>query len=143
MFLDASAVVAVLNEEPEGASVKNAIAAAKRLTFSPAVRFEAALALARAMSGSGAARSRAIATASASVDMMMREIDAEEIAITPEIGRLAIEAAAKYGRAVGHRAGLNFGDCLAYACAKIREEDLLFVGDDFPHTDIVAAIRAN
>jgi ribonuclease VapC len=43
------------------------------------------------------------------------------------------------GRARRHRAGLNFGDCLTYAIASLADEPLLFVGDDFGHTDLVAA----
>ena len=45
-----------------------------------------------------------------------------------------------YGRGSGHRAGLNFGDCFAYALAKTRGLPLLFKGDDFAHTDIEAAL---
>jgi ribonuclease VapC len=70
------------------------------------------------------------------VEAMLAEFGATEIAITPEIGRLAIDASMKFGRGSGHRAGLNFGDCLAYACAKSLREPLLFVGQDFVHTDI-------
>lgn len=46
----------------------------------------------------------------------------------------AVEAFARYGRG-RHRAGLNFGDCLAYATASVAGDSLLFVGDDFSHTD--------
>lgn len=52
--------------------------------------------------------------------------------------RVAVEAAWRYGRG-RHRAGLNFGDCLTYAVASLANEALLFVGDDFTHTDLVAA----
>jgi len=40
-----------------------------------------------------------------------------------------------------HKASLNFGDCLAYATASVAEDVLLFVGDDFAHTDIISARR--
>lgn len=52
---------------------------------------------------------------------------------------LAIEAFRRYGKGL-HPAGLNFGDCFAYALAKERGEPLLFKGDDFAQTDIVSAI---
>jgi ribonuclease VapC len=53
-----------------------------------------------------------------------------------EIARIAWR---RFGRGTGHPAGLNFGDCFAYALAKERGEPLLFVGDDFGHTDLRAA----
>jgi ribonuclease VapC len=57
-------------------------------------------------------------------------VDAEQMAI-------AREAARAFGRG-RHRAALNFGDCFSYAVAVSRGEPLLFVGDDFTHTDVVA-----
>jgi ribonuclease VapC len=44
----------------------------------------------------------------------------------------------RFGRGSGHRAGLNFGDCMAYAAASVSRRPLLFKGDDFTHTDIEA-----
>jgi ribonuclease VapC len=51
----------------------------------------------------------------------------------------AAEAFRRYGRG-RHRAALNFGDCLAYATASVAGDSLLFVGDDFRHTDLPAAL---
>lgn len=51
---------------------------------------------------------------------------------------MAVGAFVRYGRG-RHRAGLNFGDCLTYAVASLADEPLLFVGDDFAHTDLTAA----
>jgi ribonuclease VapC len=137
MFLDASAIVAVLNKEPEWTRLSRMLEAADRITVSPTVKFEAVLALTRIRAvRPGNAREVAMGKMIQSVESMLAECGAEEIAITPEIGRLAINASAKYGRGSGHRAKLNFGDCLAYACAKSLREPLLFVGQDFVHTDI-------
>ena len=52
--------------------------------------------------------------------------------------RVAVGAFVRYGRG-RHRAGLNFGDCFSYAVASLADEPLLFVGDDFAHTDLTAA----
>lgn len=60
--------------------------------------------------------------------------------MTIEISRLAVEAALRYGRGSGHAAKLNFGDCISYAFAKHLDLPLLFVGDDFGHTDIKPAL---
>ena len=46
-----------------------------------------------------------------------------------------------YGEGMGHKAGLNFGDCLAYAVAKVANIPLLFKSDDFLHTDIQPAYQ--
>jgi ribonuclease VapC len=56
--------------------------------------------------------------------------------VTAEQARIAREAHSRFGRGTGHRARLNFGDCFAYALAKDLDEPLLFVGQDFVHTDV-------
>lgn len=55
-------------------------------------------------------------------------------------GRAAIRARMAYGKGTGHRARLNFGDTFTYALAKVRGAPLLFVGDDFAHTDLAPAL---
>ena len=61
-------------------------------------------------------------------------------AVTSAQAQLARRAYRAYGKGTGHPAGLNFGDCFAYALAKETREPLLFKGDDFSRTDIEAAI---
>ena len=56
--------------------------------------------------------------------------------MSANLARAAIAAAARFGRAVGHPADLNFGDCFSYALAATREDALLFIGDDFAETDV-------
>jgi ribonuclease VapC len=137
MFLDASAIVAVLNREPGWNRLREKLDAAERVAVSPTVKFEAVLALTRIRAAhSGKAREAAMVKVVESVEAMLAACDAREISITPDIGRLAIDASAKFGRGSAHRAKLNFGDCLAYACAKSLRGPLLFVGKDFTHTDI-------
>ena len=70
-------------------------------------------------------------------------LERSDIAIAPideKQARAALEARLVYGRGVGHRAGLNYGDCFAYALARVRNLPLLYKGDDFTHTDIVSAL---
>lgn len=52
----------------------------------------------------------------------------------------ALMAHARFGKGTGHAAGLNFGDCLAYAIAKVEGVPLLFKGGDFAHTDVESAL---
>jgi len=54
--------------------------------------------------------------------------------------REALRARVRYGRGFGHAARLNYSDCFAYALAKTRNLPLLFIGDDFTHTDVVSAL---
>jgi ribonuclease VapC len=59
--------------------------------------------------------------------------------VTEDQARIAREAYRDFGKGSGHPAKLNFGDCFAYALAKVSCEPLLFEGDDFAHTDISSA----
>ncbi len=141
MFIDASAIVAILNEEPEADALVNCIETAGELImFSPLVRFEATVSLAKARTRGGRLNADILDKATAAVDLFLEEIEAVEVAVTPEIGRLAVAASGRYGKVVGHSAALNFGDCFAYACARAQEQTLLFVGGDFSQTDAVKAL---
>jgi ribonuclease VapC len=66
---------------------------------------------------------------------LLRELDVTTVHFTTEHHDAAWRAYERYGRG-RHKAGLNFGDCLSYAVAKLAADELLFVGDDFRHTDI-------
>jgi hypothetical protein len=57
-------------------------------------------------------------------------------------GTFTVAWQSDFGKGSGHKAGLNFGDCFAYALAKSTGEELLFKGDDFGHTDITPALAA-
>ncbi|MDF2115557.1 type II toxin-antitoxin system VapC family toxin [Roseiarcaceae bacterium H3SJ34-1] len=65
------------------------------------------------------------------VDAFVEDLGAEEMIISPEIGKQALTASATYGKSVEHVADLNFGDCFSYACAKVLGVALLYKGDDF------------
>ncbi len=141
MFVDASAIVAVLNQEPGWPElVKRLDEAEGRCIVSPLVRFEATLSLARAAAAAATKGARPkpelIATAAELVDELIDTIGARDVPITNEIGKAAVDAAMSYGKIVGHPAALNFGDCFAYACAKSNEVGLIFKGNDFAHTDL-------
>ncbi|ATU92368.1 VapC toxin family PIN domain ribonuclease [Phyllobacterium zundukense] len=138
MFVDASVIVAIIREEPGFEELEKRIASADGAFFvSPLVKFEASNALARARSGATKRpSSNMLRQAQAAVDEFIEALGAEEISISPEIGNGAIEASCLYGKAVGHPAGLNLGDCFAYACAKACQVDLFYKGNDFAATDL-------
>lgn len=61
--------------------------------------------------------------------------------VTEKQAHIARQAYADFGKG-RHPAGLNFGDCFAYALAKVTGESLLFKGKDFKKTDIASALDA-
>jgi ribonuclease VapC len=73
--------------------------------------------------------------ASRRFDDFFREAQIVVESVTREQAKIAREAYRDFGKG-RHRAGLNFGDCFAYALAKVKGEPLLFKGDDFRHTDV-------
>lgn len=131
MFVDASAIVAVVSPEPDGGALAERLAHADCAYTSAMALYEATLGLVRA-------RDMSIMDAGAALDEFTVMFNLQLVPITGEIGRLAAEAFARFGRG-RHRAGLNVGDCFAYACARSLGVPLLFKGDDFTRTDIAAA----
>jgi ribonuclease VapC len=69
---------------------------------------------------------------------LLNEFSIEEIPFGDRHWREAVDAYLRFGKG-RHKARLNFGDCLTYAVARLANEPLLFVGDDFPETDLDAA----
>lgn len=137
MFLDASAVVAILAREPDADVLLTRLQTSpQKLYFSPLSLYEAATGLARAKTIGSRMQSETIAGALEAVAEFLIEFDAEEIPISSAIARGAIDAAQRYGRAVGHPARLNLGDCFAYACARAADIPLLYKGDAFAQTDL-------
>lgn len=132
MVVDSSAVVAILQREPDRERLYAALQAASAALLSigaPAV-LECTMVL----------EARLGPRITAELDLFINEW---KIEIVPfDLGQLSIarEAFRRYGRGSGSKARLNFGDCCTYALAKLRVEPLLFIGDDFRHTDIVPAI---
>lgn len=74
------------------------------------------------------------------LDILVDELGIVIEPVTRKHSQLARTAYRRYGRGSGSPARLNFGDCLAYALASVLGEELLFKGDDFTHTDALAAV---
>lgn len=130
MFVDASAIVAILVQESDAQALEERLDQAGAIYLSPVAIYEAVLAIARVLNVS-------VAAAQTEVDNFITEAGAEFIPITAEIGRGAIGAFERYGRG-RHPARLNMGDCFANACARALGVPLLYKGDDFAATDIAA-----
>jgi len=126
VIVDTSALIAILRDEPEARAFAVAIADADHRSISAANYLEAAIVI----DGSRDP------IASRRFDDLLREAAIGIEPVTAEQAKVAREAYRDFGRGSGHAAGLNFGDCFAYALAKTTGEPLLFKGDDFLHAGI-------
>lgn len=131
LVTDTSAIIAVLNDEPDARLYKQAFHEADLVFISFATLFEAGCVAAGGRFPDGVRR----------FDALVELLDMTPVAFDDIQLRQARTAYALYGRGSAHRANLNMGDCFAYALAKSRNLPLLFKGDDFVHTDIVPALK--
>jgi ribonuclease VapC len=129
MVLDTSAVLAMLFVEPEAEAFARAVARAEYRRISAANLLETGI----------VADHQADARAGRQLDALIARIELSTEPVTAEHVRIARQAYLDFGKG-NHPAGLNFGDCFAYALAKATGEPLLFKGDDFERTDIQAAV---
>ena len=128
MIVDSSALVAILRNEPERERFVEAIAAAPSRSMAAPNFLEASMVLAGRQEDAILER----------LDAFMREASIRILPFTAEHAAAARHAFLRYGKG-RHKAGLNFGDCIAYAAAKLEAEPLLFKGEDFRLTDVEAA----
>ncbi len=124
MIVDSSAIVAILRREAEEEDFKQYIGRA-RAKVSAVTLVETSIVV-------GPRRFEAL-------DDFVSAAPLEVVSFDGRQAMLAREAHRRYGRKSGSPAKLNFGDCMAYALAKVTGEPLLFKGDDFTHTDITPA----
>ena len=137
MFVDASAIVAILGLEGDWEEQLERLESHDApLYISPLVRFEVVQALARRQAQACKPSAAALEEADDVLDAFIGRLKIEEIPISVPMGSLAVAASVRYGKAVGHPAGLNFGDCFAYACAKTLGVPLAYKGGDFALTDL-------
>jgi ribonuclease VapC len=131
MFIDASALVAILAREQGWKELASKLTQATSVSISSLSIWEAARALYRS-------HEMPLEKAELIVREFVLDNDATIVAISDEIGREALRASRLFGKG-RHAASLNMGDCFAYACAKVLNVPLLAMGDDFPQTDIELA----
>lgn len=128
MIVDTSAIIAILRDEPEARELASAVESAEVRRISAATYVEAAI----------VTDNNRDAVLSNQLDSLLIRSLIKIEPVTVEHARLARDAYRDYGKG-RHRAGLNFGDCFAYALAKDKGEPLLFKGDDFRRTDVEVA----
>jgi ribonuclease VapC len=126
VIVDTSALVAILKLELDGPLYEAALLGSPVNRISAATYFEVSIVIDRAHDPLLSRRLDEILAVAGCVIEPVSESQA----------RIAREAYRDFGKGSGHRAGLNYGDCFAYALARELNEPLLFKGDDFAHTDI-------
>ena len=125
MILDSSVIVALALREPGYESLLLRLQEAPAVGIGAPTLAETAIVL-HARLGSGA---------EVVLERFLRDFAVEIVTFGGDHWREAVDAFRRYGRG-RHPAGLNFGDCLAYATAKVATQSLLYVGDDFAATDL-------
>ena len=128
MILDTSALLAVLLDEADADHFERMIGVAEIRRMSVANYLEAIMVIEGRLGDAGGRE----------IDNYLGEAGVELVSVTPEQAQAARLAWRRYGKG-NHPAGLNFGDCFAYALAEVSGKPLLFKGEDFALTDVERA----
>ena len=123
LAVDTSAIIAIQRGEPASVEVMHALERSSRSLISSATVVEAGMVL-----GSPA-----------EADRMLVALNLSVVPVDEQHMRAAMSAWERFGRG-RHRARLNFGDCFSYATALVAGAPLLFVGEDFTHTDVESVL---
>jgi ribonuclease VapC len=126
IVVDTSALVAILQHEPSAPACQKILEHESRVLISAGTFVEAMI----------VSRRRGFAS---TMEQFLHASISEIVPVTAERALLVAEANAMWGKSI-HPAGLNFGDCFAYATAKEFGCPLLYIGNDFSRTDVVSAI---
>ena len=128
MIIDSSAIIALARREPRYEELLAKLTRATRRGVGSPTLVEAGLVL----------RARLGTDPTGFIDRLLRDFDIEVIPLGEPHWREALSAYARFGKGL-HPAALNYGDCMSYAVARLSDEPLLCVGNDFAKTDLVLA----
>ena len=129
MFIDTSAIAAILLAEETAGRLEAAIGEATICLTSPVVILEASMVLSSKWQVEPD-------YAESEVRFLLEKSGVAITQIDDQTATLAVAAFTKYGKGRGNSAKLNLADCLSYACAKQHRMPLLYIGDDFTATDL-------
>jgi ribonuclease VapC len=127
MVIETSALVAMLTDEPDAQRFEAAVEADPVRLMSTASYLEAAIVIEQRFGELGGRE----------LDLWLHRAGVDLVSVDAEQAEVARSAYRRFGKG-RNRAGLNYGDCFAYALAKVSGEPLLYQGDDFANTDIGA-----
>jgi ribonuclease VapC len=130
IVIDTSALIAIFRLEAEADVLLKAIVAAEKRAMSALSVLEASMVMSGRSAGAGLLEP---------LDEFLLEAGIEILPFDAQQAWLAREAFLRFGKG-RHKAGLNLGDCASYAAAKARAAPLLYKGEDFRHTDVMAVV---
>ncbi|UYK39756.1 type II toxin-antitoxin system VapC family toxin [Microbacterium terricola] len=130
MIVDSSALIAIIQGEPGAHDLLAALQATTAPAISSATLTEASIVADGSRDPVKIAR----------FDDLVAAVGFDVVPLTATQAALARQAYRDFGRGSGHPARLNLGDCFTYALAKERREPVLYVGEDFSHTDLASAL---
>lgn len=133
MIVDTSAIIAILREEPDAERYIEALARDPEPRVSAGTYIETAIVV-------DANRDPVL---SGRLDDLLAASSVNIEPVTRTHAEIARRAYRYFGKGSGHPAGLNFGDCFAYALSRATREPLLYKGEDFSQTDVTSALRSN
>jgi ribonuclease VapC len=129
MIIDTSALVAIALSEPSEPALRVAVDKATARRLSSVSLLEAGIVL----------RARLGEESMSRLDRLIEEIGCEIVPFDLPQAKAAIAAFGRFGKGMGHKAQLNFGDCAVYALAALRGEPVLATGGDFKITDLLVS----
>jgi ribonuclease VapC len=130
VIVDTSAIVAMLQLEPEATAMLRVLSVSGNISMSAATYLECGIVI------DGAKDPKA----SANLDALLRDLSVAIEPVSEAQAKLARQAYRDFGKGSGHPARLNFGDCFAYALAMERGDKLLYKGDDFAHAGLARVV---
>jgi ribonuclease VapC len=128
VIVDSSAIVAILLKEPGYERLRDHLAVAKQVSVGAPTVLESSLVLCSRLGHAGKTL----------LARFLQEAEIEVVDFVADHWMVAADAFLAYGKG-RHRAGLNYGDCMTHAVAKLAEEPLLCLGEDFYATDLELA----
>jgi ribonuclease VapC len=132
VIVDSSVLIAILTGQPDAEELNDLLSGTARPGLSVANYLETAIVLDRHPARGAGER----------LDRYLAAGQVELVEVTASQARIARAAYRNFGRGGGNSAGLNFGDCFAYALAIERDEPLLYKGDDFKRTDVRSPLNS-
>lgn len=131
MIVDTSAIVAVAFAEPSAPAIVAKLDSSSNTRMSAASKVELTAVLSTRAEPQDLRR----------IESMLHAWGVQIASFDAAQAQIASRAYRDFGRGSGHKAKLNMGDCFSYALASSTNEPLLFVGDDFTHTDVLSALN--
>jgi ribonuclease VapC len=135
VFVDASALVAVILREADFDALQTALVSAQGAMTTEFALMETGLAVMREMNRSAVEADRIVRGTLASLEIAV-------VPLSSAVTLAALLASERFGKGSRHPARLNMGDCLSYGAARVLDVPLLYKGDDFARTDVRAALTS-